>query len=113
MTRAVTVAYAVLSAAIVLWDVFLAGQIARLRSAPRLFAAVTALVGLLVVPALLVAAASGSILNGRAIHDAAWVWPLATALFAVQALYATGRGSSGSPSPRMTFSSPWPPWPAS
>ena len=86
-----TAAFVAVSAGVLLWDVVLAGQIARLRSAPRVFAGVTALVGLLALPAVLVGAASGSILSGRAIHTVAWVWPATTALFAVQALYATLR----------------------
>ena len=85
-------AYVALSLFLLLWDVFLAGQIAQLRSAPRPFAAVTALAGLLLAPALLIAGASASILNGRAIHTIGWVWPLAAVLFAVQAVYATVRG---------------------
>src|SRR5215218_7351377 len=76
---------------IVLWDVFLAGQIAQLRRAPRFFRGVTALAGLLVAPAILVAVTSASILNGRAIHVIAWVWPLTLAIFATQALYAVGK----------------------
>ena len=74
-----------------LWDVFLAGQIAQLRRAPRFFRGVTALAGLLIAPAVLVAVTSASILNGRAIHVIAWVWPLTLAIFALQALYAVGK----------------------
>ena len=79
------------SALVLLWDVFLAGQIAQLRRAPRFFRGVTALAGLLIAPAVLVAVASASILNGRAIHIIAWVWPLTLSIFALQALYAVGR----------------------
>ena len=61
---------------VMLWDVFLAGQIGQLRRAPRFFRSVTALAGLLIAPAVLVAVAAASILNGRAIHIIAWVWPL-------------------------------------
>ena len=68
-------AFYVASILIVLWDVFLAGQIAQLRRAPRFFRGVTALAGLLVAPAILVAVTSASILHGRAIHVIAWVWP--------------------------------------
>src|SRR4029079_4504590 len=74
-----------------LWDIFLAGQIAQLRRAPRFFRGVTALGGLLVAPATLVAVAAASILNGRAIHVIAWVWPLTLAIFALQAAYAVGK----------------------
>ena len=79
------------SVLVLLWDVFLAGQIAQLRRAPRFFRGVTALAGLLIAPAVLVAAASASILTGRAIHIIAWVWPLTLAIFAVQAIYAVGK----------------------
>jgi hypothetical protein len=81
----------VASVLVMLWDVFLAGQIAQLRRAPRFFRGVTALGGLLIAPAALVAVASASILNGRAIHVIAWVWPLTAAIFALQALYAVGK----------------------
>jgi hypothetical protein len=76
---------------VALWDVFLAGQIAQLRRAPRFFRGATALAGLLIAPAALVAVASVSILNGRAIHVIAWVWPLTLGIFALQALYAVGK----------------------
>jgi hypothetical protein len=76
---------------VMLWDVFLAGQIGQLRRAPRFFRGVTALAGLLIAPAALVVVASASILNGRAIHVIAWVWPFTLAIFAVQALYAVGK----------------------
>ena len=92
MADAPLAAYVAVSLFVLLWNVFLAGKIAQLRSAPRPFAAVTALAGLLLAPALLIAGASASILNGRAIYTIAWVWPLAAVLFAVQAVYATVRG---------------------
>lgn len=79
------------SVLVLLWDVFLAGQIAQLRRAPRFFRSVTALAGLLIAPAVLVAVTSASILNGRAIHVIAWVWPLTLAIFALQAAYAVGK----------------------
>ena len=85
-------AYLAVSVAILLWDIVLAGQIAQLRSAPRPFAVVTAFAGLLIAPAALIAVTSASILNGRAIYVIGWVWPATLALFAVQAIYATGRG---------------------
>lgn len=51
----------------------------------------TAFGGLLIVPALLVAYASLSILYGRAIQPVSWVWPVTTVLFALQATYALSR----------------------
>jgi hypothetical protein len=84
-------AFYVASALVLLWDVFLAGQIAQLRRAPRFFRGATALGGLLIAPALLVAITSASVLNGRAIHVIAWVWPLTLAIFALQAAHAVGK----------------------
>lgn len=83
--------FLVLSVLVLLWDVILAGQIGQLRRAPRFFRGVTALAGLLIAPAVLVAVASASILNGRAIHVIAWVWPVTLGIFAIQALYAVGK----------------------
>ncbi len=84
-------AFFVASGLVLLWDVFLAGQIAQLRRAPRFFRSVTALGGLLIAPAALVAVTAASILNGRAIHVIAWVWPLTLGIFALQAAYAVGK----------------------
>jgi hypothetical protein len=91
MSHPLASAHLAVSAIILLWDIFLAGQIAGLRAAPRAFAALTALAGLLAAPALLVALAAASTLYGRAIHGVAWIWPLTLTLFAAQAVYATGR----------------------
>jgi len=74
-----------------MWDVLVAGRVSQLRRAPRTFAAITAFGGLLIVPALLIAYASASILYGRAIQPVAWVWPVTTVLFALQATYALSR----------------------
>lgn len=79
------------SVLVMLWDVFLAGQIGQLRRAPRFFRGITALAGLLIAPAALIVVASASILNGRAIHVIAWVWPVTLGIFAIQALYAVGK----------------------
>jgi hypothetical protein len=86
------VVYVAAAAIIVMWDVLVAGRVAQLRRAPRSFAAVTALAGLLLLPALLIGYASATIIYGRAIQPIAWVWPLTTVLFVMQAYYALGRG---------------------
>ena len=83
--------YVSIAAAMVMWDVLVAGRVAQLRRVPRAFAAITAFGGLLIVPALLIAYASASILYGRAIQPVAWVWPVTTVLFALQATYALTR----------------------
>jgi hypothetical protein len=79
------------SATILLWDTFLAGQIAQQRTAPRPFAFMSALGALLLAPALLVAAAAGSNQGGRTFDALAWIWPAVTLLFTLQTLYAVGR----------------------
>jgi len=84
-------AFLVLLAGVLAWDVFMAGQIARLRTAPRVFAALTALCGLLVAPALGAHLATSSLLTSRAVGTVAWVWPITLLLFVVQAGYATFR----------------------
>jgi hypothetical protein len=79
------------AAIMVIWDIVVAGRVSQLRRAPRTFAAITAFGGLLIVPALLVGYASQSMLYGRAIQPVAWVWPVTTILFALQATYALSR----------------------
>lgn len=85
------VAYVTVAALLLMWDILVAGRVAQLRRAPRSFAAITSLAGLLLLPALIVAYASASILYGRAIQPIAWIWPLTTVLFALQAAYALSR----------------------
>ena len=85
------VVHLLIAAVVLVWDVFMSGQIAALRRAPRPFAVLTGLSGLLIVPATLVAVASVSVLYGRAINSVAWLWPVCCVLFALQALYATAR----------------------
>ncbi len=83
--------YVAAAAIMIMWDIVVAGRVSQLRRVPRVFAAITAFGGLLIVPALLIAFASTSILYGRAIQPLAWVWPVTTVLFALQATYALSR----------------------
>ncbi|MEO6444872.1 MAG: hypothetical protein ABIZ91_11890 [Gemmatimonadaceae bacterium] len=83
--------YAALSVLVLLWDVLLAGQIARARRQSRLFLALTAICGLFVVPAALIVVASNSMLTGRAIHLVAWIWPVTLGVFVAQSGYALAR----------------------
>ena len=87
-----TPAFVAVSAFILVWDVFLAGRIAQLRKAPPTFRALTAIAGLVVAPALILEVASGSLVTARSIVYVTWLRPIALVLFALQALYATGRG---------------------
>jgi len=86
------IAHLILCAAILLWDLWVAGRAAQLRSAPRLLVAISGLAGLLLLPALAVHLLSGSLLTGRAFASIAWIWPITVALVAIQAIYATTRG---------------------
>ncbi|MGH7719167.1 MAG: hypothetical protein ACREON_10025 [Gemmatimonadaceae bacterium] len=88
------VAHLVLSAAVLLWNIALAGQIARMRNVPRVMGALSAVAGLLIAPALFIQIASADLLAGRAMHTIAWAWPLTAAVFALQSLYAVMRGLS-------------------
>lgn len=80
-----------LSLTILVWDVVLAGRIAQLRQASRLFAAVTGMAGLLLLPAVLLRLATSTLITGRAVISVDWIWPLVVALFAMQAVYAISR----------------------
>jgi hypothetical protein len=82
---------AALGAIVLVWDVFLAGQMAQFRGTPRLLAALSGLAALVAAPALVIAVASSSITNGRSVAGIAWIWPATVAVFVAQALYATTR----------------------
>jgi hypothetical protein len=74
--------------ALSIWNVSLAGAIARTPARERLFRVVTALAGLFLIPGLLVAMASGSVSTARVADGIWWFWPLAVTLFAVQSTWA-------------------------
>ncbi|MDQ3812111.1 MAG: hypothetical protein M3336_17660, partial [Chloroflexota bacterium] len=86
------IAHLVLSLLVVVFDIIVAGRITRLRDAPRLLGALSAIAGLLIAPALFVTLASSSLLSGRALHAVAWVWPATSILIAAQASYAVWIG---------------------
>ena len=83
--------YVALSVAMIAWDILMAGRIAKLRRIPYRFQAITGFAGLLILPALVVAYTSESLLYGRAIMLVAWLWPFTALLFVVQTIYALGR----------------------
>ncbi len=74
--------------ALTIWNVSLAGAIARTPARNRLFRVVTALAGLFVIPGVLVVMASGSVLTARVADGIWWFWPLAVSCFAIQATWA-------------------------
>jgi hypothetical protein len=84
-------AHLAVAALIIAWDVFIAGQMVKLRGAPRVLTALTGLAALLVAPAVFVLIAVSLLETGRAISAIAWVWPACTVLFALQAVHATSR----------------------
>ena len=84
-------AHLALCLVIVIWDIVLAGRIARVAHAPRAFATLTGLAGLLVLPALVVALATTTAITGRAILYVDWIWPAVLVVFAAQAVYALAR----------------------
>lgn len=91
MTGVLPAAFWLAAAAIVLWDIQLAGRIAQQRGAPRAFARLSGLAGLLVLPAAIAAAAAPSLFVGRAVEAIAWLWPAVAALCTVQVAIAVAR----------------------
>jgi len=85
------IAHLALTLVILAWNIALAGRISQVRKAPRAFAAVTALAGFLVAPALAITVAASSAITGRALVAVDWLWPLTAVLFAIQAVYALAR----------------------
>ena len=83
------IAHLAISAVFLLWNILLAGRIARQRALPPLLSGLTAISGLLIAPALLVLVASTSLITGRSISTIGWIWPVTATLIAAQAFYAT------------------------
>ena len=67
------------------WDVGLAGRLARVAEAPRGWATLTALTGLLLLPAALIRIVGSSLLDGRTVAALSWIWPLVLTMVAAQA----------------------------
>lgn len=82
-------AHLAVCALILAWDLWTASRTAQLRGATRFLSFLSALIGLLLVPALVVLLTSTSLLAGRTLVSIAWVWPATVLLVAVQAVYAT------------------------
>ncbi len=84
-----------LMALVIIWNMIVAGRMARWRGSPRPLATLSALASLLIVPAVFIAVMSDSLLTGRALHQIAWVWPATAVLIATHAVYATTTGRVG------------------
>ena len=87
MTPWLAPAHLALSCVILVWDIVLAGRIAQLRQAPAVLQAISGMAALLVLPGVLLALATSTIITGRAVVTMDWVWPVVLVLFAVQAVY--------------------------
>lgn len=77
-----------IAAAVLAWDVALAGWIAARREAPRAFTQLTAFCGLMVVPSLVVGIASATEAGARTISGITWLMPVVAIALALQVLYA-------------------------
>ena len=77
---------------ILAWNLWMTSRIAGARMLPRRFVGVTGLGGLLLLPAVIVVLATGSLEYGRALAAVSWLWAATLVVFAVQAWYATSRG---------------------
>lgn len=88
--RLLTVALPLLALAagvlLLLWDVGLAGRLARVAEAPRGWAALTSATGLLLIPAVLIRVVGSSLIEGRTVAGLGWIWPLVLTLIAFQAV---------------------------
>ncbi|MEO7217006.1 MAG: hypothetical protein ABI026_02335 [Gemmatimonadaceae bacterium] len=86
--RALLTAYFGFGAAIVIWDIALAGRVLQGRGKLSVSTVATGLGALLLIPALVVAISDASLVYGRAIQPLAWLWPVVATLFLVQAAAA-------------------------
>lgn len=68
-----------------MWDVGLAGRLARVAEAPRGWATLTAVTGLLLIPAALIRIVGSSLVDGRTVAALGWLWPLVLTMVAAQA----------------------------
>src|SRR5437016_1405051 len=84
-------AHLALTTIILIWDIVLAGRIAQNDRATRPFQTICGLAALLLLPAVMVALATSTVITGRAVVMMDWLWPSLLVLFAVQAVYALAR----------------------
>jgi hypothetical protein len=79
------IAALVVAVALIIWDVALAGRMSRIAEAPRPWATLTGIIGLILIPAVLIRALSASLLDGRTVAALGWFWPFLLTLCTVQA----------------------------
>jgi hypothetical protein len=85
LTLLLPYAAALVAALVLVWNVALAGRLARIDEAPRNWATLTGLLGLLLIPAVLIRVVGSSLVLGRTIAALAWFWPVVATLVALQA----------------------------
>lgn len=90
-------AHLVLCALVLIWNLWVAGRAARVQGLPQALAFLSALGGLLLLPALVVLLVSTSLLTGAALFSVAWIWPATVALATAQAAYSLGRRRASVP----------------
>lgn len=84
-------AHLVLCGVALIWNLWIAGRAARVQGLPRTVAFLSALGGLLVVPALVVLLVTNSLLAGRTLFSLVWIWPATVLFFTAQAAFALAR----------------------
>lgn len=90
-------AHLVLCALVLIWDLWVAGRAARVQGVPPALAFLSALGGLLLLPALVVSLLSTSLLTGAALISVAWIWPATVALATAQAAYSLAKRRTSVP----------------
>src|SRR5690348_7246511 len=86
------VVHLVLCVVVLGWNLYMAGRITSIRATPAPMSALSAVAGLLLVPALFIFLANESLLTSRTLVGVAWAWPAVAVLIALQAIYALTRG---------------------
>ena len=76
-----------LAVAVSLWNIIVASRGAQTQRAHPAVRALTALSGIMLVPAMIVAIADGSLLTARVTQQIWWLWPAALACATVQATW--------------------------
>jgi hypothetical protein len=92
-----TTAHLALTLLFITGTIVVAGRITRRRDASATLLLISGIGGLLIAPAALVEAMTGSVITGRALSALTWLWPATCLAMLVQAVYATARGYVGRP----------------
>ena len=85
-------AHLALTGIILVWDIVLAGRIAQNDQAERPLQIMCGFAALVIVPAMVLALATSTVLTNRAVSAMDWLWPAVLILYAAQSVYALVRG---------------------